>query len=88
MADCRDAHAALGEAGYARGAEESANRTYRRSLYVVAAVAAGQPLGPAHVRSIRPGFGLAPAHLPEVLGRPAARDLKRGEPLAWDMLAS
>ena len=85
--DCRDAFDALGEAAYARGVEESANRTYRRSLYVVADVAAGQALGPAHVRSIRPGFGLPPAHLPEVLGRLAARDLKRGEPLAWDMLA-
>ena len=92
VADCRDAFEAsgeaLGEAAYARGVEESANRTYRRSLYVVADVAAGQPLGPAHVRSIRPGFGLAPVHLPEVMGRLAARDLKRGEPLAWDMLAS
>ena len=86
--DCRDAFDALGEAAYARGVEESANRTYRRSLYVVADVAAGQPLGAAHVRSIRPGFGLPPALFAEVLGRPAARALKRGEPLAWDMLAS
>ena len=86
VADCRDAHSALGEAGYARGVEESANRTYRRSLYVVADVARGVRLGPEHVRSIRPGFGLAPSHLDQVLGRRAARDLKRGEPLAWDMV--
>ncbi len=84
--DCRDAHAALGEAVYARGVEEQANRSYRRSLYVVADVAAGVRLGPQHVRSIRPGFGLAPRHLAEVLGRPASRDLTRGEPLAWDMV--
>ena len=84
--DCRDAHSALGEAGYARGVEESANRTYRRSLYVVADVARGVRLGPQHIRSIRPGFGLPPSHLDEVLGRRAARDLKRGEPLAWDMV--
>jgi N-acetylneuraminate synthase len=38
------------------------------------------------VRSIRPGFGLAPKTLPDVLGRPAARALKRGEPLAWEMM--
>ena len=86
VADCRDAHCALGEAGYARGVEESANRTYRRSLYVVADVARGVRLGPEHIRSIRPGFGLPPSHLDEVLGRRAARDLKRGEPLAWDMV--
>ena len=87
VADCRDAHSALGEAEYARGVEESANRIYRRSLYVVADVAAGAALTRENVRSIRPGFGLAPAHLPEVIGRRAARDLKRGEPLGWDMLA-
>ncbi|WP_174302193.1 pseudaminic acid synthase [Caulobacter sp. S45] len=83
---CRDAHAALGEAGYARGVEESANRTYRRSLYVVADVERGARLGPEHVRSIRPGFGLPPSRLDDVLGRRAARDLTRGEPLAWDMV--
>ncbi len=86
VADCRDAHAALGEADYARGVEEAANRTYRRSLYVVADVARGVRLGPEHVRSIRPGFGLPPAHLDQVLGCRATRDLKRGEPLAWDMV--
>ena len=41
---------------------------------------------PDNVRSIRPGHGLAPKHLPEVLGRSAARDLKRGEPLDWNLL--
>ena len=84
--DCRDAHAALGEAVYARGVDESANRTYRRSLYVVADVARGVALRADHVRSVRPGFGLAPAHLDEVIGRRTTRDLKRGEPLAWDMV--
>jgi sialic acid synthase SpsE len=43
-------------------------------------------LSRANVRSIRPGSGLPPAELDKVLGRTAARDLKRGEPLAWDML--
>ena len=38
------------------------------------------------VRSIRPGFGLEPKHLPEVLGRVARRDLARGEPFDLDML--
>src|SRR3989344_1044370 len=60
----------------------------------VAAVAMGASviekhftLARANVRSIRPGNGLAPAHLDAVLGRKAVRDLTRGEPLAWDMLA-
>ena len=48
---------------------------------------AGEPLTAANVRSIRPGFGMAPKHLPDVLGRRAVRRLNRGEPLSWDMLA-
>jgi N-acetylneuraminate synthase len=46
----------------------------------------GQEIGPQDVRSIRPGFGLEPSRLPDVIGRRAARALKRGEPLTWDML--
>ena len=55
-------------------------------LYVTADVRAGEPLTPANVRSVRPGLGLPPADLDRVLGRVAARDLRRGEPLAWDMV--
>lgn len=85
--DCRHAWEALGEANYRRSDAEIANKQFRRSLYVVRDVAAGAVIGRADVRSIRPGFGLEPKALPEVLGRTAARKLKRGEPLAWDMLA-
>jgi len=85
--DCRAAWEALGEAAYRRSPEEAANRQLRRSLYVVRDVPAGTVLTLADVRSIRPGFGLPPKHLPEVLGRRTARALKRGDPLAWDMLA-
>ena len=59
---------------------------FRRSLYVVADVAAGEVLTPASVRSIRPALGLAPRWLDRVLGLRAARDLKRGEPLTADMM--
>jgi len=86
VADCRDAWAALGDVHYEEVAAEAASREHRRSLYVVADVKQGEPLSAANVRSIRPGHGLAPKHLPDVLGRPAARDLKRGEPLAWDQI--
>ena len=86
--DCRHAFEALGEAAYRRSETEQHNRQFRRSLYVVRDVAAGQVLGAQDVRSIRPGFGLDPAQLPQVLGRKAARALTRGEPFAWDMVAS
>jgi N-acetylneuraminate synthase len=86
VGDCRDAWTTLGRAHYDLLGSERANRQFRRSLYVTADVAAGQPMTRANVRSVRPGNGLPPADLDKVLGRPAARDLKRGEPLGWDML--
>ncbi len=84
--DCKDAWKALGKAHYDLLGSERANRQFRRSLYVTADVKAGEPLTKANVRSIRPGNGLAPAHLDTVLGKTAARDIARGEPLAWDMV--
>ena len=86
VADCRAAWEALGSVHYEEVEAEAASRDHRRSLYVVADVARGQPLTAANVRSIRPGHGLPPKHLGEVLGKPARRDLKRGEPLAWDLI--
>ena len=85
--DCKDAWAALGRASYERKPAEAANAQFRRSLYVADDVPAGAALTPGNVRSIRPGFGLAPVHLPAVLGRAAARTLSKGEPLSWDMIA-
>ncbi len=86
VADCRNAWSALGSVRYEEVEAEAASREHRRSLYVVADVARGEALTPANVRSIRPGFGMPPKQLHAVLGRRAVRDLKRGEPLAWDML--
>ena len=86
VSDCRDAWAALGSVHYEEVEAEAAGRDHRRSLYVVADVKKGERLTPENVRSIRPGHGMAPKHLYEVLGKPASRDLKRGEPLAWDQI--
>lgn len=84
---CRTAAAALGRINYTVKPSEQGGRLYRRSLYVVADMAAGEAFTPQTLRSIRPGFGLAPRHLPQILGRRAARPLRRGEPLTWAMLA-
>jgi pseudaminic acid synthase len=84
--DCKAAWSALGRAQYDLLGSERGNLQFRRSLYVVADVPAGRALTRADVRSIRPGLGLAPEHLDAVIGRCAARDLMRGEPLAWEML--
>ena len=81
--DCKRAWRSLGKATYDLQGCESGSITFRRSLYVVRDVAAGEKLTRENVRSIRPGHGLPPKHLPDVLGREAVRDLKRGEPLDW-----
>jgi len=83
---CRTAWDALGHVHYDKKGSEAGNEMFRRSIYVVHDVPAGSQLTPENVRSIRPGLGMAPKRLPDVLGRTAARDLKRGEPLAWDMI--
>ena len=84
---CREAYAARGVADYGPKPSEEGSRIFRRSLYIVEDVTAGAALTEKNVRSIRPGFGLAPKHLPEILGKRAARALKRGTPLNWEMLA-
>ena len=85
--DCKRAWRSLGTATYDLQGSESGSVQFRRSLYVVEDVAAGEELTSANIRSIRPGQGLAPKHMPDVLGRKAARDLKRGEPLDWSLMA-
>jgi N-acetylneuraminate synthase len=84
--DSRAAFAAMGNANFSRSQTEQENKQFRRSLYAVAPIAAGEALTCANVRSIRPGFGLPPKHLPAVLGKRAKRDIAYGEPLSWDAL--
>lgn len=75
---------ALGQPQFQLDPSEEPSRVFRRSLFIVADVKAGERLNETHVRSIRPGAGLPPKHLPHVLGRKAVRDLVRGTPLSWD----
>jgi pseudaminic acid synthase len=82
----RIAEKALGRINYGGSSDEAKSRVFRRSLFVVADMLAGEIFQEKNVRSIRPGYGLAPRHLPEVLGRRARRNLARGTPLAWDMI--
>jgi len=85
--DTSTAHRALGCINYAPEASEEAMRNLRRSLYVVADMAAGEAFTPQNVRSIRPGLGLAPRHLPEILGQRASKAIVRGTPLCWQLVA-
>jgi pseudaminic acid synthase len=86
VAALRSIEKAMGGARFAVGETEARSRVFRRSLFVVKGVKAGERLSEEHVRSIRPGYGLAPKHLKTVLSRSAAVDIPRGTPLRWDLL--
>jgi pseudaminic acid synthase len=82
----RTAEKALGEVSFGPSAQEKTSKTFRRSLFVVEDVERGAEFTASNVRSIRPGHGLHPRYLPEVLGRHAAREIKRGTPLSWEFV--
>ena len=84
--NCRTAWTSLGQAGYDRKPGEETLSMYRRSLYAVADIAAGDTLTKTNIRAIRPGYGLAPKHFDEILGQTATRDIARGTPLSWELL--
>ena len=84
--EIRQAEQALGRVSYERSADEEASLCFRRSLFVVQDVKAGETFTAANVRSIRPGHGLAPKHMPEIIGQIARHDIERGTPLSWDLV--
>ncbi len=79
---------ALGRVNYTSGANESKLRDFRRSLFVVADMRAGDVFTELNVRSIRPGQGLHTRHLGEVLGKAATQDIKKGTPLSWPLVGA
>lgn len=82
----RIAEAAIGAVRYGPTKKECASLVARRSLYVVQDVGAGEQFTGVNVRSIRPGNGLHPRHLGEILGRTARTDIGRGTPMAWSLI--
>lgn len=87
---CRDsktAWSALGSVDYGRKSSEQGNVKFRRSLYFVKNLKAGERITADAVRSVRPGFGLAPKHLDALLGRTLACDVRANTPVLPDCLA-
>ena len=82
----RTAEKALGEVKYGVTAGEIKSRVFRRSLFVVKDVHAGEVFTEENLRSIRPGHGLSPRNLKDVLGRKAACEIPKGTPVNWDLL--
>lgn len=82
----RVAEAALGRPVVGPTPEEAESRRFRRSLFVIEDVAAGETLSEANVRSIRPADGLHTRYYEAVLGRRATGAISRGTPLSWDLI--
>lgn len=82
----RNVEKALGEVVYPTDPSKIKGREFSRSLYVAEDVKAGDVITEKNVRSVRPGFGLHPKYLPEVLGKIAKRNLKKGDRFDLDMI--
>lgn len=78
----------LGTVHYGVSPNEAKNRLFRRSLFVVSEVKAGERFTVDNVRPLRPALGLHPCHLKDILGRRASQDISRGTPLTWDLVES
>ena len=84
--ETRNGWLALGSTVIAPTDAELEGLRFRRSLYVVEDVRAGEAVTPTNVRSIRPAGGLAPDEITRVLGRTFTRDVARGTALTWDLV--
>ncbi len=84
--ECRQAQQALGTIYYGPTQAEQKSLGFRRSIYVVENIAEGELFTTKNIRVIRPGYGLPPHFLPQIIGRPARQALRRGTALDWAML--
>ncbi len=76
----------LGTVLYGGTAAEEKSKQFRRSLYIARDLKAGETLTRDNLRAVRPGLGLPPKHIDQVLGRRVNRDVEAGTPLAWELL--
>lgn len=79
----REAEKSLGQVDYSMTQKKKRNRLLGRSLFVVKDVKAGEFFSEENVKSIRPGYGLNPKHLKDILGKKAKQDIQRGTPVEW-----
>lgn len=77
---------ALGEVSYGRSDEEYGSLVFRRTLYIVQDLKAGDKLTPENLRAIRPGLGLPPKFLEQLMGKRVSCDVPRGTPAGWNLL--
>jgi len=84
--ECRTAALALGAVSYERAEQEQKSLQFRRSLYVVEDMKAGDVFTEKNLRRIRPGMGLSPKYYDIILGKKANCNITRGTAVQWDMI--
>ncbi len=84
----REAEKALGEVSYDLTEKMKKSREFSRSLIVVKDIKAGEVFTEENIRSIRPGYGLPPKYLKEILGKRATQNIKKGTPLKWKLISN
>ena len=82
----KEVEKALGEVSYKLTEKMKKSRELSRSLFVVKDIKAGETFTEENIRSIRPGYGLPPKYLKDILGKRAAQDIKKGMPLRWELI--
>lgn len=85
--DTRDAWLSLGRIGFDRPSSEGGSKVFRRSIYFVSDLKAGDRIGAGDIRRIRPGFGLPPKYFEELVGKTLVKNVSRGQPVTWDLLS-
>ncbi len=83
----KSAWSALGEINYERKTSEESNIKFRRSLYFVKDITEGEIITEDHIKSIRPGYGLAPKHYNDVIGKKVTKKAVSGTALGWEYIA-
>ena len=86
VSDIRQAEKAIGRIKYGPSEQEQQNLKFRRSIFCVKDIRKGEKLTEENIRIIRPGYGLPPKYFSDILGQTALEDIKRGTPLAFEMI--
>jgi len=82
----RIAEKALGTVSYTISKQQRTTFNFRKSLFVVEDINAGQEFSIANVRSIRPGDGIHTKYFKEILGKKAIKNVAKGTPVTWDLV--
>ena len=84
--DIRTVESAIGQVNYEPTDKMKAGRAFSRSLYVAENMKKGEVITEINVRSVRPGYGLHPKYLPEILGKKVNRDIEKGTRFTLDYI--